>query len=115
MFKPKHVYIEKEALEYKLGKDLKKQFETMEIPVDILESNRVNFLRGKNIQEKYEIGKRVLVIGVRRTLEFQSLSHLHTINYHSLQDVSGNVNIAILTPILKTNHLLGSMSILMIF
>ena len=46
MFKPKHVYIEKEALEYKLGKDLKKQFETMEIPVDILESNRVNFLRG---------------------------------------------------------------------
>ena len=59
MFKPKHVYIEKEALEYKLGKDLKKQFETMEIPVDILESNRVNFLRGKNDQKKYEIGKRL--------------------------------------------------------
>ncbi|MFR4991305.1 MAG: spore photoproduct lyase family protein, partial [Turicibacter sp.] len=32
----------------------------------------MNFLRGKSVQEKYEIGKRVLVIGVRRTLEFQS-------------------------------------------
>ena len=72
MFKPKHVYIEKEALDYPLGVELKEKFEAMEIPVDILESNRVNFLRGKNVQEKYEIGKRVLVIGVRRTLEFQS-------------------------------------------
>ena len=35
--------------------------EKMDIPVDILESNRVNFLRGKNVQEKYEIGKRVSV------------------------------------------------------
>ena len=58
MFKPKHVYIEKEALDYTLGKELKKQFEDMQIPVDILESNRVNFLRGKSVQEKYEIGKR---------------------------------------------------------
>ena len=72
MFKPKRVYIEKEALDYTLGKELKKQFEDMQIPVDILESNRVNFLRGKSVREKYEIGKRVLVIGVRRTLEFQS-------------------------------------------
>ena len=72
MFKPKHVYIEKEALDYPLGNELKEKFEKMDIPVDILESNRVNFLRGKNVQEKYEIGKRVLVIGVRRTLEFQS-------------------------------------------
>lgn len=72
MFKPKHVYIEKEALDYPLGVELKEKFENMDIPVDILESNRVNFLRGKNVQEKYEIGKRVLVIGVRRTLEFQS-------------------------------------------
>lgn len=72
MFKPKHVYIEKEALDYPLGVELKEKFENMDIPVDILESNRVNFLRGKNVQEKYEIGKRVLVVGVRRTLEFQS-------------------------------------------
>ena len=72
MFKPKHVYIEKEALDYPLGIELKEKFENMDIPVDILESNRVNFLRGKNVQEKYEIGKRVLVVGVRRTLEFQS-------------------------------------------
>lgn len=72
MFKPKHVYIEKEALDYPLGNELKEKFEKMDIPVNILESNRVNFLRGKNVQEKYEIGKRVLVIGVRRTLEFQS-------------------------------------------
>lgn len=72
VFKPKHVYIEKDALEYKLGKQLQKQFIEEEIPVDILESNRVNFLRGKDVVEKYEYGKRVLVIGVRRSLEFQS-------------------------------------------
>ena len=58
MFKPKHVYIEKEALDYPLGNELKEKFEKMDIPVNILESNRVNFLRGKNVQEKYEIGKR---------------------------------------------------------
>lgn len=72
LFKPKHVYIEKEALNHKLGKQLQKQFTEEDIPVDILENNRVNFLRGKDVQEKYEYGKRVLVIGVRRSLEFQS-------------------------------------------
>lgn len=72
LFKPKHVYIEKEALNHKLGKQLHKQFTEEDIPVDILENNRVNFLRGKDVQEKYEYGKRVLVIGVRRSLEFQS-------------------------------------------
>lgn len=39
MFKPKHVYIEKEALDYPLGNELKEKFEKMDIPVDILESN----------------------------------------------------------------------------
>lgn len=72
VFKPQHVYIEKDALDYKLGKQLQKQFTEEQIPVDILESNRVNFLRGKDVVEKYEYGKRVLVIGVRRSLEFQS-------------------------------------------
>ena len=72
LFKPKHVYIEKDALNHKLGKQLQKQFTEEDIPVDILENNRVNFLRGKDVQEKYEYGKRVLVIGVRRSLEFQT-------------------------------------------
>ena len=72
LFIPKHVYIEKDALNHKLGKQLQKQFSEEDIPVDILENNRVNFLRGKDVQEKYEYGKRVLVIGVRRSLEFQS-------------------------------------------
>jgi len=72
MFKPHHVYIEKEALEYPLGEQLKNEFEQMNKPVTILESNRVNFLRGKSIQEKFTYGKHVLVIGVRRSLKFQS-------------------------------------------
>ena len=72
MFIPKKVYIEKEALDYKLGKELQRQFLEHGVPVEILENNRVNFLRGKTPQEKYETGKRVLVVGVRRTLEFQS-------------------------------------------
>lgn len=72
MFKPHYVYIEKDALDYPLGQTLKKQFEEMGKPVTILENNRVNFLRGKTTQEKYEYGKHVLVIGVRRSLKFQS-------------------------------------------
>ncbi len=72
MFKPRHVYIEKEALDYKLGEALKTKFESMDTPVDILKSNRVTFLSGKTPLEKYEEGKKSLVIGVRRSLEFQT-------------------------------------------
>ncbi|HAX73484.1 MAG TPA: spore photoproduct lyase [Firmicutes bacterium] len=72
MFKPKAVYIEADALDTKEGKKLEKQFNELDIPVHILSSNRVTFLSGKTVQEKYEVGKRSLVVGVRRTLEFQS-------------------------------------------
>ena len=77
MFIPKKVYIEKEALDYKLGKELQRQFLEHGVPVEILENNRVNFLRGKTPQEKYETGKRV------------------TINFHSLPDALENVSTAI--------------------
>ena len=52
MFKPKHVYIEKEALDYPLGNELKEKFEKMDIPVNILESNRVKFFKRKKCSRK---------------------------------------------------------------
>ena len=71
-FVPRQVFIEKEALDYKLGKSLYEVFEKQEIPIEVLKTNRVTFLSGKTPQEKYELGKKSLVIGVRRTLEFQT-------------------------------------------
>ncbi|MGL4337868.1 MAG: spore photoproduct lyase, partial [Turicibacter sp.] len=68
----KQVYIEAEALEFKKGRELEKKFNEMEIPVHILSGNHMTFLSGKSTQEKYELGKQSLVVGVRRTLEFQT-------------------------------------------
>ncbi|MGL4336083.1 MAG: spore photoproduct lyase [Turicibacter sp.] len=72
LFKPKAVYIEKDALEYEMGKKLQHQFTQAGVPVEILKSNRVNFLTGLSIEEKYKTGKQVLVVGVRKSLKFQS-------------------------------------------
>lgn len=72
MFVPERVIIEEASLEYPLGKELYEQFSSNDkIDVKLQKTNRVTGLP-KERSEKYKVGKRTLVIGIRKTLKFQS-------------------------------------------
>lgn len=72
-FVPKRVYFEPQALEYPLGRRLKNLF--TELGIEIRETtshNRVTGIPGRTPQEAYMEGKRTLVVGVRRSRDFQT-------------------------------------------
>ncbi|GBF32068.1 spore photoproduct lyase [Desulfocucumis palustris] len=72
-FTPKRVFFEKDSLQYTTGKNLHQHFKKINIPVQIIGShNRVSGIPGKTPQESYLEAKRTLVVGVRRTLKFES-------------------------------------------
>lgn len=72
IFRPEQVFIEKDAMDYAKGKELYHTFQQKNIPTEILKSNRMTGLRIKNKKEKYLVGKRTLVVGIRRSLTFQT-------------------------------------------
>lgn len=72
MFKPKRILFEKDALEYKLGKEIYEKFQRQNVEIIKLKSNRVSGIPGDNPAEKYREGKETLVIGVRKNLKFQT-------------------------------------------
>lgn len=73
LFIPKRVFFEKDALDYSLGRDLHHRFKQQGIPLQIIGShNRVTGIPGKTPQESYFEAKRTLVVGVRRTLKFET-------------------------------------------
>lgn len=73
MFKPSQIFFEEQALNYKTGQALWEKVKDMDIPVEMLaKSNRVTKIQGENQKEKYENAKNVLVVGVRKTLEFEN-------------------------------------------
>lgn len=72
-FVPQLVYIEPRALEYPLGKELQRKFETMGIEIRKTTShNQIRNLPGENDFQKYRIAKSTLVVGVRKTLKFDT-------------------------------------------
>lgn len=72
MFNPKRVLIEKEALTYPLGQELYEYFTNKKYNVILLESNRTKGIPGDTKEEKYKQGKSTLVIGVKKSLKFQT-------------------------------------------
>lgn len=72
-FTPQLVYFEPQALDYPLGKELKEKFEDMGTEILYTTShNQIRNLPGDNHFQKYRIAKSTLVIGVRKTLKFDS-------------------------------------------
>ncbi|BBN98077.1 hypothetical protein St703_07820 [Sporolactobacillus terrae] len=72
-FVPQLVYIEPRALDYPLGQTLKDKFENMGIEIrETTSHNQVRNLPGNNDFQKYRNAKSTLVVGVRKTLDFQS-------------------------------------------
>ncbi|MFB5663854.1 spore photoproduct lyase [Alteribacillus sp. HJP-4] len=72
-FTPQLVYIEPGALEYDLGRELKEKFTKMGLEIkETTSHNQIRNLPGKNDFQKYRIAKSTLVVGVRKTLTFDS-------------------------------------------
>ncbi|MBM7703668.1 spore photoproduct lyase [Metabacillus iocasae] len=72
-FVPQLVYIEPKALDYPLGVELKEKFEKMGLEIrETTSHNQVRNIPGKNDLQKYRNAKSTLVIGVRKTLKFDT-------------------------------------------
>lgn len=72
MFIPNRVIFEKDSFQYSKAIELFDYFRGKGIQVTKLNSDRIQGIPGQNLAEKYSEGKRTLVIGVRKTLKFQT-------------------------------------------
>ncbi|MFG6121473.1 MULTISPECIES: spore photoproduct lyase [Thalassobacillus] len=72
-FIPQLVYIEPRALDYPLGRELKEKFQNMGIEIrETTSHNHVRNLPGDNHFQQYRVAKSTLVVGVRKTLKFDT-------------------------------------------
>lgn len=72
-FVPKRAFFEKAALEYPLGRRVFKILKELGTEVGFAGShNRITGIPGSTPREAYLEGKRTLVVGVRKTLDFQT-------------------------------------------
>ena len=70
---PKLIYVEPRALEYPLGKELVSKFEKMGMEIkETTSHNQIRNLPGENHFQKYRNAKSTLVVGVRKTLKFDT-------------------------------------------
>lgn len=72
-FIPKRAFFEKESLEYPAGKRAFQLLKEFGVDVQFVGShNRITGIPGKTPREAYLEGKRTMVVGVRKTLDFQT-------------------------------------------
>ena len=72
-FMPKLVYFEPKAIEYPLGKELYEKFTKMGLEIrETTSHNQIRNLPGENDLQKYRNAKATLVVGVRKTLKFDT-------------------------------------------
>ncbi|NBJ70413.1 MULTISPECIES: spore photoproduct lyase [Clostridia] len=72
-FVPQLIYVEPKALEYPLGKELITKFEDMGIEIRQTTShNQIRNLPGDNHFQRYRVAKSTLVVGLRKTLKFDT-------------------------------------------
>ena len=70
---PKLVYFEPKALDYPLGRELFEKFSKMDVEIRHTTShNQVRDLPGDNDFQKYRVAKSTLVVGIRKTLKFDT-------------------------------------------
>jgi spore photoproduct lyase len=72
-FVPQLVYIEPRALEYPLGKELYDKFTKMGLEIkETTSHNQIRGLPGETDLQKYRVAKSTLVVGIRKTLKFDT-------------------------------------------
>lgn len=74
MFVPKRIIFEKDSLDYELARKILKKFKDNEsVEIINLSSNKVKqSIPGSDISTFYKEGKKTLVVGMKKTLKFQS-------------------------------------------
>ena len=73
LFVPQLVYFEPRALECPLGKTLYDKFLNMDVEIrETTSHNQVRNLPGENDFQKYRIAKSTMVVGLRKTLKFDT-------------------------------------------
>ncbi|MHC6178298.1 spore photoproduct lyase [Clostridium sp. JNZ X4-2] len=72
MFQPKRVIFQNAALEYEKGKEIMKYFKDKDIELIYSKSGRITQIPGNTNFKMYFEGKSTLVVGVRKSCEFQS-------------------------------------------
>ncbi|WP_069998024.1 spore photoproduct lyase [Cellulosilyticum sp. I15G10I2] len=74
MFVPNTVVFEKTALDYTLGSQIYENFKKKpDIKIVEVSSNKIgSLIPGENMYEKYRAGKKILVVGVKKGMKFQS-------------------------------------------
>jgi spore photoproduct lyase len=73
LFQPTRVFFEADALDYPLGREIHAYFTRTDLPIQLIDShNRVTGIPGRTPQESYYEGKRTLVVGVKRSLKFET-------------------------------------------
>jgi spore photoproduct lyase len=71
LFLPEFVYFEPKALDYEKGQRIHQWAQQQGLPIRITPShNRITNLPGESDVEKYRLAKRTLVVGLRKTLDF---------------------------------------------
>ncbi|MFD0675344.1 MULTISPECIES: spore photoproduct lyase [unclassified Paenibacillus] len=73
VFVPELVYFEPDALNYPKGQRILEWAKQQGLPIQMTTShNRITNLPGESDLEKYKIAKRTLVVGIRKTLKFDT-------------------------------------------
>lgn len=73
VFVPELVYFEPDALNYPKGQKIMEWAKLQGLPIHMTTShNRITNLPGESDLEKYRIAKRTLVVGIRKTLKFDT-------------------------------------------
>ncbi|WP_202077979.1 spore photoproduct lyase [Caldalkalibacillus salinus] len=72
-FEPDYVFFEPRALEYPLGQELMERFKEQDVPIQMTTShNQVRGIPGDTPTAAYRNAKRTFVVGVRKTLKFDT-------------------------------------------
>jgi spore photoproduct lyase len=74
MFIPKRIIFEKDSLKYEIGKEIFDQFKNRDnVEIINLTSNRLKeHIPGEDLFSQYREGKKTLVVGIKKSLKFQS-------------------------------------------
>ncbi|OWZ84926.1 spore photoproduct lyase [Natranaerobius trueperi] len=72
-FNPKRIYIEEGALEYPAGRFIKDKFSDKGVPIKIIKTHqRITGIPGKTREQGYREAKKTLVVGIRKSKDFQT-------------------------------------------
>lgn len=73
MFKPKRIIFEKDSLDYEVARNIYEKFKDTDVEIIKITSNKIKqHIPGIDLASQYGEGKRTLVVGIKKSLKFQT-------------------------------------------